>query len=156
MSGMTVSRASSVGSVKLLSLKSTRSNDNKRSMPARDDRRLERRFKVVIAGSGLRPNDCKPSIMQFERLRARRHVKVARLSGISLKRLADKSSDWRVFVSGARLLGDMFVSALSAKLRCRRKRHFVEGNQPRERRFDELPLGVFDRTLDAELPEERR
>jgi hypothetical protein len=94
--------------------------------------------------------------MQFERLSARRQVKVARLSGISLKRLADRSSDCRVFVSGARLLADMLVRALSARLRCLRKRHLVEGNQPRESRFDELPLGVFDRTLEAELPEERR
>lgn len=94
--------------------------------------------------------------MQLERLRARRHVSEARLSGISLKRLADKSSDCSVFVSGARLFGDMLVSALSARLKCLKNRHLVEGNQPRERRFDELPLGVFDRTLDAELPEERR
>ena len=156
MSGMTVSRANSVGSVKLLSRKSTRSKDSRRSMPARDDKRLERRLSVVIAGNGFRPSDCTPSIMQFERLRERRQVKVARLSGISLKRLAERSRDCRVFVSGARLLAEMFVSALSARLRCLKKRHFVEGNQPRDRRLDELPLGVLDLTLDAELPEERR
>jgi hypothetical protein len=30
------------------------------------------------------------------------------------------------------------------------------GNQPRERRLEELPRGVVERTLDAELPDERR
>lgn len=129
--------------------------ESRRSIPAKEDKRFDRRLRVVIAGKGLRPKDWSPSIIQFDRLSARKHVKVAKLSGISLKRLAERSSDCRVFVSGARLWGEIFVRALSAKLRCLRKRHLVEGNQPKERRFDELPLGVFDRTLDAELPEDR-
>jgi len=81
---------------------------------------------------------------------------VARLSGISVKRLAERSNDCNVFANGARLAAEMVFNALSAKLRCRRNRHFVAGNQPSDRRLEELPLGVADRTLEPELPEERR
>lgn len=81
---------------------------------------------------------------------------MARLSGISAKRFAERSRDCNVFVNGARLAADMFVRALSARLRCLRNRHLVAGNQPRESRLEELPLGVVERTLELELPDERR
>lgn len=145
-----------MGSVNRLSLKSTRSRDNSRSTPAKDVRRLERRLSVVIAGSGFRPKECRPSIMQLERLRARRQVRLARLSGISANRLADRSSDCSVFVRGARLATGIVVKALSAKLRCLRNRHLVAGNHPKESRLEELPRGVVERTLELELPDERR
>ena len=93
--------------------------------------------------------------MQLERFNARRQVKFAKLSGISAKRLAERSRDCKVFAKGARLVAEMLVRALSARLRCRKNRHLVAGNQPRDRRFEELPLGVVDRTLEPELPEER-
>jgi hypothetical protein len=93
--------------------------------------------------------------MQLERLRARRQDRVAKLSGISTNKLADKSSDCSVLASGARLVAEMFVSALSARLRCLRNRHLVAGNQLRDSRFEELPRGVAERTLEEELPEER-
>jgi hypothetical protein len=125
-------------------------------MPANEAKRLERRLSVVIAGSGFRPSECSPSIIQLERFSARKHVKVARLSGISVKRFDERSSDCRVFARGARLAGEMLVSALSAKLRCLRNRHLVVGKYPRDRRLEELPLGVVDRTLELELPDERR
>jgi hypothetical protein len=156
MSGTPVSRATSVGSVNLLSLKSTRSRDNSRSTPASELKRLERRLSVVMAGNGLRPNDCKLSIIQLDRFSARRLVRLARLSGISAKRFEERSRDCNVFVKGARLAAEILVRALSARLRCLRNRHLVAGNQPNERRFDELPLGVVERTLELELPEDRR
>ena len=93
MSGMLVRRASSVGSVSLLSLKSTRSNEGNLSIPAKDDNRLPRKLRVAIAGIGLRTKECSDSIMQFERFRALSAVKVARLSGISVNRFEDKSRD---------------------------------------------------------------
>jgi hypothetical protein len=55
--------------------------------------------------------------MQWERFRARRAVKVARLSGIWVKRLEDKSREYRVFERGARLVEGMDVIELSAKLK---------------------------------------
>jgi hypothetical protein len=109
---------------------------------------------VVMAGKGLRVKECKLSIMQLDRFRARKQDNVDRLSGISVKRLADKSSDCRVFANGARLVDEMLVRALSARLKCLRNRHLVGGNQPNDKRLDELPPGVVDRTLDAELPDE--
>jgi hypothetical protein len=125
-------------------------------MPAREINRLERRLRVVMAGKGLRVKECKLSIMQLDRFNARKQDSVDRLSGISVNRLADKSSDCSVFANGARLVGEILVRALSARLKCLRKRHLVGGNQPNDKRFEELPPGVVDRTLDAELPEERR
>jgi len=109
-----------------------------------------------VAGSGLRPKECKLSIMQLDRFSARKQVRLARLSGISANKLAEISRDCNVFAKGARLATDMLVRALSAKLRCRKKRHLVAGNQPMERRLEELPLGVVERTLELELPDERR
>lgn len=111
---------------------------------------------MVIAGRGFFPKECRLPIMQLERFSARRQDSVARLSGISVKRLAERSSDCKVLAKGARLVTEMFVRALSAKLRCRRKRHLVDGNHPSEGRLEELPRGVVDRTLDPELPDERR
>ena len=110
---------------------------------------------VVIAGKGLRARECSDSIMQQERFRARRATRLARLSGISVKRLDDKSRDWRVFVRGARPDAAIVVMELSARLRCLRNLHLDEEMAPRERRLDEEPRGVFDRTLDPELPDER-
>jgi hypothetical protein len=78
--------------------------------------------------------------MQCERLRARRAVRVERLSGIWLKRFDDKSREKRVLDRGARLDAGIDVMGLSAKLRCRRKRHLEEGRIMLPRRFAELPL----------------
>jgi len=94
--------------------------------------------------------------MQLDRFRALKEVRVARLSGISVKRFEDKSSDWRVFARGRRLEAGSTVKELSAMLRCRKNLHFVEGMVPRESRFDELPRGVLDLRLEFELPDERR
>lgn len=144
MSGMPVRRASSVGSVSLLSRKSTRSIDSKRSTPARETKRLERRFSVVIAGSGFLPKECSDSIMQCERFSARRDVNEAKLSGISVKRFADRSNDCRVLANGARLAVDMLVKALSARLRCLKNLHLFDGNHAEDKRLDVLLRGVFD------------
>ena len=156
ISGTPVSLATSVGSVNLLSLTSTRSRDSSLSMPARDDRRLERRLSVVMAGRGFRPRECRLSIIQLDRFRARRQDSVAKLSGISVNRLADKSSDCRVFARGTRLATEILVSALSARLKCLRNLHLVEGRMPMDSRLEELPRGVVDLTLEPELPDERR
>jgi hypothetical protein len=109
-----------------------------------------------MAGSGFRLKECRPSIIQLERFSARRHDKVARLSGTSTNRFDDRSSDWSVFANGARLAVEIFVSALSARLRCLKNRHLVEGNHASGSRFKGLPRGVVERTLELELPEERR
>jgi hypothetical protein len=79
--------------------------------------------------------------MQWDRFNARSAVKVARLSGTCEKRLADKSNDWRVFARGPRLDAGIEVRELSAKLRCRKKRHLDAGKIPMESRLDELPRG---------------
>lgn len=110
----------------------------------------------MIAGRGLRPNECNPSIIQLERFSARRQVRLARLSGISTNKLAERSSDCNVLVRGARLAAGIVVKALSARLKCLKKRHLVAGNQPRESKLEELPRGVVERTLELELPDERR
>jgi hypothetical protein len=94
--------------------------------------------------------------MQLERFSARREVSVARLSGISVKRLVERSRDCSVFANGAMLLAVMWVRALSARLRCLKNLHLVDGNQPMDKRFEELPRGVVDRTLEPELPEDLR
>jgi hypothetical protein len=94
--------------------------------------------------------------MQLERFKARREVSVARLSGISVKRLVERSRDCRVLANGAMLAAVMCVRALSARLRCLKNLHFVDGNQPIDRRLEELPRGVVERTLEPELPEDLR
>src|SRR5438309_5893267 len=106
---MAVSRANSVGSVNLLSRRSTRSNESSRSMPARELNRLDLKFRVVIAGNGFLPRECRESIMQFDRFNARSDVRVARLSGISVKRFADRSNDCNVLANGARLVAEILV-----------------------------------------------
>lgn len=155
MLGILVKRASSVGSVNRLSRKSTFSSDNSRSIPARDESRFDRRFRVVIAGKGLRTSECKLSIMQLDKLSARRFVSEARLSGISVNRFKDRSRDKSVPDSGARLCAVIEVSPLSLKLRWRKKRHFDAGRMPRVSRFDVLVFGVLEWMLDPELPDSR-
>jgi hypothetical protein len=81
-SGIPVSLASSVGSLILLSLKSNLSNGYNLSTPAIDIRRLERRFRAVMAGRGFRVNEWSESIMQFDRFSARKAVSDAKQSGI--------------------------------------------------------------------------
>jgi len=92
-----------------------------------------------MAGSGFRVRELRESIMQWERFRARRAVKVARLSGIWVKRLEDKSREYRVLERGAKLVEGMDVIELSAKLKWRRKRHLEEGRIPIAKRLLELP-----------------
>jgi hypothetical protein len=108
-------------------------------MPAIDARRFDLKFKAVMAGSGLRVKECKESIIQLERLRARNAVSDARQSGICEKRFADKSNEWRVLARGAKLSADIDVSELSARLRCLRKRHLDDGSAPVARRLELLP-----------------
>ena len=112
-------------------------------MPAREMRRLERRLRAVIAGRGLRVRECKESIMQLERLSARSAVSDAKESGICENKLADKSSELSVLANGTKPAAPMLVSELSARLRCLRKRHFVDGRVCAERRFELLPRGLY-------------
>jgi hypothetical protein len=109
-----------------------------------------------MAGKGFLPRECIDSIMQFDKFRARSDVSDARLSGISVKRFADRSNDCKVLANGAKLEAEILVNALSARLRCLRNLHLDDGKNPNERRFDVLFRGVLDRTLDPELPEDRR
>ena len=66
-----------------------------RSMPAREVSRLSRRIRVVIAGSELRFKPCNFSIMFPARLNDRRQYNDDKTEGISMNRLADKSSERR-------------------------------------------------------------
>jgi len=138
-----------------LSRKSSRSNGYNLSTPAIDIKRFDRRFRAVMAGRGFRVREWRESIIQFERLRARRAVREARQSGICAKRLEERSRECKVLARGTRLFGDMDVRLLSAKLRCLRKRHLDEGSMPMARRLDELPRGLCHPSdmLECELPD---
>jgi hypothetical protein len=94
--------------------------------------------------------------MHWDRLTARRLKSVARQSGISVKRLDDKSRIWSVFANGAKLVMGMVVRSFSARLRCRRNRHFDTGAYPKLSRFEALLRGVLVRSVDPELPDDRR
>lgn len=156
MSGMPVRRANSVGSCSLLSRKSSLSSEYNLSIPAKERSRFERRLSVVIAGRGLRDNDERLSIIQLLRFSARRSVRLASASGISENKLPDRSRDWSVLATGAKLLTDNEVRPFSARLRCLRKRHLDEGSIPMASKSEALCLGVISCWLDPELPEDLR
>ena len=62
-----------------------------------------------------------------------------------------------MLVNGDRLAAVSAVMLLSARLRCRRKRHLDIGSIPIEdSRFEELPRGVAPRALDTESADDRR
>lgn len=46
-----------------------------------------------MAGSGFLVNECNDSIMQLDKFKARKAVNEARLSGISVNRLEDRSNE---------------------------------------------------------------
>ena len=91
--------------------------------------------------------------MQWERLRARSAVRDARESGICENKFADRSREFRVFASGVRPVADIDVSELSAKLRCLRNRHLVDGNMPIDMMLELLPRGLYQvsEVLECEL-----
>jgi hypothetical protein len=70
-----------------------------------------------MAGNGFLPNECNELIIQLDKLRARSETSMARLSGISEKRLDDKSRICSVLARGERPLEAMVVKELSARLR---------------------------------------
>lgn len=123
-------------------------------MPAMETSRLARRFSAVIAGRGLLVRECRDSTIQLERFKARKAVSVARQSGISVKRLEDKSSECRLFDSGARLDPVMEVRELSARLRCLKNLHLEAGSIPDVSKLDEIPLREL--LLEFELPDPER
>lgn len=152
ISGRPVNRAISVGSTRLLSRRSTRSSERRRSIPARDDSRFPRRFRAVIAGNGFFEIDRNELIMQFERLSARSATKDGKLSGISANKFEDKSSECNVLATGMKQSDGKLVKELSANPRWRRKRHLVGGSTP-FKRFDELRFPCKETSLELELPE---
>ena len=152
ISGRPVSRAISVGSVKLLSRRSRRSSERSRSIPASDDKRFPRRLRAVMAGRGFFAIDRSELIMQLERFSARSATKVGKLSGISANRFEDKSSECKVLATGMKQSDDKIVKELSANPRWRRKRHLVGGKTP-AKRFDELRFPWRETSLEFELPE---
>lgn len=153
ISGRFVSLAISIGSVSKLSRRSNRSNDRSRSMPASERSRLPRRLRAVMAGRGLRNKECKDSIMQWERLRARSATNDAKLSGTSAKRFDERSRDCNVLATGLRLAAEIDVKELSGKPKWRRNRHLL-GGRILERRFGELELRPWPEfSLELELPE---
>lgn len=110
-----------------------------------------------MAGSGLRVKECSASIIQLERFNALRAVRDAKQSGICVNRFADKSSECKVLTSGAKLVAEIAVNELSAKLRCFKNLHLVLGNIPASK-FEELPLGLVQLSdmLECELPDPDR
>jgi hypothetical protein len=90
------------------------------------------------------------SIRLFDRLRARRDDKVARASGIVVKRLEERSRDERVLARGYRDWVEMTVRALSASERCFKNLHLFGWRLPM--RFKPCEEGVCARTVDAEDP----
>src|SRR4051812_45917299 len=92
-------------------------------------------------------------MMELERVSAVKGVREERQSGICVKRFEDRSRECRVFANGARLLADMDVKLLSARLRCFKNLHFDDGKMLIERRLDELPRGLCQPsdTLECEL-----
>jgi hypothetical protein len=112
-------------------------------MPANEIKRLDLRFRAVMAGNGFRVNECRESIMQFERFNARRAVNDARESGICAKRFDERSREFRVLASGTKPVAEMVVRELSARLRCLRNRHFVDGRMPIDSKVELLPRGLY-------------
>ena len=91
--------------------------------------------------------------MQCDKLRALNATSDATPSGISVKRLEDRSSELRLLATGARLAADTDVREFSGRPRCRRNRHF-EGERTSVRRFVELPFRwLLEVSLDSELAE---
>jgi len=80
--------------------------------------------------------------MQLERLRARSAVNEAKQSGICENKFDERSSECNVLASGVKLVIDIEVSPLSARLKCLRNLHFEDGRIPIDNRFDELPRGL--------------
>lgn len=91
----------------------------------------------MMAGRGFRDKECNDSIMQFERFRARKATKDAKLSGTSVKRFDERSKECNVFATEARLAVVIVVKELSGSPRCRRNRH-LDGGRMLESMFEEL------------------
>ena len=70
----------------------------------------------------------------------------------------ERSRECNVFARGFRLSAVIAVNALSAKLKCRRNRHFDVGKLSTESRLELLFLGLYQESdkLDRELPEPER
>ena len=119
---------------------------------------MARRLSAVMAGRGLRVSECSESIMQCDRLSARRAVRVDTLSGICVKRLVDKSRELRVLARGAKLAAGITVSELSAKLKCFKNRHLEAGSAPVALVLNVLCLELCQESdrLDWELPDPER
>lgn len=81
--------------------------------------------------------------MQLERLRARKAVREARESGICENKFEDRSRELRVLASGVRPVAEIDVRELSARLRCFRNRHLVEGRMPVDKMLELLCLGLY-------------
>ena len=93
----------------------------------------------MIAGRGFLERECSESIIQPDRFKALKAVKVAKHSGISEKWFAERSNEWSESARGARPADDKDVSELSARLKCLKNLHFDAGNIPARRIFEELP-----------------
>lgn len=130
MFGKPVSLAASIGSEIRFSWTLRFSKDSNRSMPAKDVRRLYLSLNVVMAGSGLPLKDCSDSIMQFDRSNDVSLVRLDRLSGISEKRFDERLRERSVLAKGSRLLVEIEVNALSARLRYFNSLHLLAGSDP--------------------------
>ncbi len=127
-------------------------------MPAMEVSRFARRLSAVMAGSGFLTSECRDSIMQLERFRALKAVKVARQSGTSAKRLEDRSRECRVLERAPRPDAVIEVNELSARLRCLKNLHLDAGRKPIANILEELPLrsGPLECVLELELPDPER
>jgi hypothetical protein len=109
-----------------------------------------------MAGRGALLKEWRESIIQYDRFNARSDINELRQSGTSLNKLEDKSRYCSVLATGDRLNAFICVRELSARLSCRRNLHLDAGTNPYDKRLDELPLGVFARSVEPELPDDRR
>jgi len=96
-------------------------------MPAREEMRLSRRIKVVIAGREVKFNPCKFSIMFPAKLKDRRQYNDDKTEGISMNKLADKSRETRLGARDVHAGADKVCSEQSDKQRYLRHCHFSSG-----------------------------
>jgi hypothetical protein len=110
-----------------------------------------------MAGSGFLDKEWSESIMQLERFKARKDTNDARLSGTSAKRFEERSKEWSVLATGARLDALMVVNELSARQRCLRNLHLEGGRKPETKRLGVLPCRCpHELSLEFELPDPLR
>jgi hypothetical protein len=100
-----------------------------RSMPARETSLFSRRMRVVMAGREYKFSPCRRSIMFPARLNDRREYNDDNTEGISINKLADKSSEMRFAASGVHAGAVKVCSEQSDKQRYLRHCHLSSARE---------------------------